>query len=72
MGIERHLYNTYLCTSNKLGKKWVVRAPSVEDATGKVLSFCRKELQILESLSPNSDIDVDLSFLDLEEDVVEI
>lgn len=72
MGIERHLSNTFIGESKTLDKRWVIRAKDVEDATGKVISFCKEKLADLEKNSPNEDIDVDLSFRILDSDVTEI
>lgn len=71
MGIERHLFNVFVGESVALGKRWVVRARNIEDATGKVVEFCKEELAELDSRT-EGDVNIDLKFRELEGDVVEL
>ena len=72
MGIEQHLFNTFLGESKALNKRWVVHAKDVEDATGKVVSFCKDLLTDLERKSLDKNIDIDISFTLLDANVTEI
>lgn len=62
----------YIGHSKTLDRSWLVQARDVEDATGKVLSFCHEDLEKLEASSPNKNIDIDLSFKIMEEKVLEL
>lgn len=73
MGLERMLIKgVYLCESIGLGKRWVVQANNVEEATGFVLTFCKEHLSRLDSIHPDRDVDVDLRFRLLDENVLEL
>ncbi len=61
-----------MATSDTLGKRWVVRALDIPDATGKVLSFAREYISTLESVCPEKDLDVDLKFTLVQGSVVEL
>ncbi len=72
MGLERHLFRFYIGTSNLLAKRWVIRAKNVEDATGKLVSFCKADLWRLEQLSEDGNVELDLRFVEMDADVMEL
>lgn len=73
VGLERMSNKSmYMCESKNLGKRWVVQAKNVEEATGVVLTACKKYLQCIESMNPTEDIDVDLRFTLVEDSVLEL
>ena len=72
MGLERFVNKIFHAYSEQLNKCWVVRAKSIEDATGKVVSFCKPLFAKLEVENEGKDIDVDLKFKELTDDVTEI
>jgi len=62
----------YIGHSTALGKSWVVKAINIANATGKVMSFCKVILTELEKQSSDQNINMDLSFQEVKEDVVEL
>jgi len=66
------MIKVFVGASEVLDKRWVIKARDVEDATGKVISLCRSQLVELEESSPNQDIDVDLSFTEVTDYIMEI
>lgn len=72
MGLEDFVTSVFLGESKTLNKRWIVQAQDIEDATGKVVSYCREELAALEAADPGTDVDIDLRFMLLHNDVSEI
>lgn len=72
MGLEQHLFSVFIGHSELLGRRWVVRARDIEDATGKVVSHCRGDLERLEQLSKDGNVAFDLRFVEASRDVVEL
>jgi len=72
MGLERHIFCVYIGSSELLNKRWVVRAKDVDDATGKVVSSCSAELSRLEQLSEDGNVNLDLSFTEMIDNVLEL
>ena len=73
VGLERILNNNvYLGESKTLGKRWVVKAKNVNDAATQVLVFCKDEIVLMESITPDKDLDLDLKFMLVEDSVLEL
>ena len=66
------MVKVFIGHSKALDKRWVVKASNIEDATGKVVSFCKIELSELENEFPGRDIDVDISFTEMVKSITEI
>ena len=65
-------YKVFLGESVALKRRWVVQAHNLEDATGRVVSFCKALLSELETKHPDQDVNIDLKFIELEDNVVEL
>ena len=61
---------TYIVTSHRIKKRWIVTAKDVADATGKVVYESRHLLSELEKMQ-EEDLDIDLQ-VDLHTNLTEI
>ena len=65
--MENKLYH---CKSVTLGKSWVIRAGSVNDASIKMIDFCKEDLEKIDK--NDGDVEVDMQFKLIDKDIVEI
>lgn len=70
--MEKEVTNIYIGHSKALGKKWLVQAKTIEDATGKVISTCKSLLTSLEENNNGKDVEIDLNFNKITDTVVEL
>lgn len=71
MGLEQHLFKVYLGHSEALKKRWVIKAQSIEEASGIIIAAYRDLLNEMDNNAPE-DIDIDLQFEEIEKEFVEI
>ena len=71
MSLERQA-RFYLAESDVLGKRWIVVAKSLADATGKSLTFYRDALSVLEQQAVSGDVDIDFKIAEVEAGVTEL
>ena len=65
------IFNTYLGKSAALDRPWLVKAYDIDDASRKVIEFCKEELADLDA-SSDEDVNIDLGFILLDREVMEI
>lgn len=66
------LDKVFIGHSDLLGKRWVVCAPNLEGAVGRIISFCKARLVELEAQNPDKALDMDLKLQEVEDDVMEL
>ncbi len=66
------LDKVFIGHSDLLDRRWVVCAPDLESAVGRIMSFCKTRLLELEAQNPNKDLDVDLKLREVKDDVMEL
>lgn len=66
------LDKVFIGYSDLLNKRWVVCAPNLEGAVGKIMSFCKTLLLELEAQSPEKDLDLDLKLQEVEYSIMEL